>query len=360
MKVLIFSDLHIHPHKRSSERLDDCIKVLDWVLETAKERNIRNVLFLGDLFHDRQKIDVLTYQRTFEVIEKHAKGELNLFLLLGNHDLWHYQKLDISSVNPLRSLPGVQVISAPGAEVIREGDEEFAFGFLPYTHNPIEDLKSVEKEWSAKARKGQMKVMGGHISVDGAVWNVKYKTMSEVTIEHDGDMVRVGSEIFGGWDKVFLGHYHAEQKLNERVEYVGSPLQLSFGEAFQSKHVIVLDTSDGSCEYIENTFSPKHYILKENELSDYDLEGHFVRLEVEDIASRQMTEIRQNLLENSKVSSLEIKQVQKQEDHAIKDAKAILYKEEEMLEKYVEQANSENLDKEMLIKIGTEICRENT
>jgi len=71
-----------------------------------------------------------------------------------------------------------------------------------------------------------------------------------------------------------------------------------------------------------------------------------------------MTEIRQNLLENSKVSSLEIKQVQKQEDHAIKDAKAILYKEEEMLEKYVEQANSESLDKETLIRIGTEICRE--
>ena len=203
-----------------------------------------------------------------------------------------------------------------------------------------------------------MKVLGGHISVDGAVWNVKYKTMSEVTIEHDGDMVRVGSDIFSSWDRVFLGHYHAEQKLDEKVEYVGSPLQLSFGEAFQSKHILVFDTSDGGCEYIENTFSPRHYILKEDELSEHDLEGHFVRLEVEDIASRQMTEIRQNLLENSKVSSLEIKQVQKQEDHAIKDAKAILYKEEEMLEKYVEQANSENLDKETLIRIGTEICRE--
>ena len=171
-------------------------------------------------------------------------------------------------------------------------------------------------------------------------------------------MVRVGSDIFSNWDRVFLGHYHAEQKLDEKVEYVGSPLQLSFGEAFQSKHVVVFDTSDGECEYIENTFSPRHYILKENEIADYDLEGHFVRLEVEDITSRQMTEIRQSLLENSKVSSLEIKQVQKQEDHAIKDAKAILYKEEEMLEKYVEQANSESLDKETLIRIGTEICRE--
>lgn len=357
MKVLIFSDLHIHPHKRSSERLEHCIDVLDWVFRTASEKDIKNLVFLGDLFHDRQKIDVLTYQKTFDVLEKHLKGNINLFLLLGNHDLWHYQKLDVSSVNPLKSLPGVKVINSPSVEIIKEGNEEFAFGFLPYTHNPIEDLKTVEKEWKAKAGK-QMKVLGGHISVDGAVWNVKYKTMSEVTIEHDGDMVRVGSDIFSKWDRVFLGHYHAEQKLNEKVEYVGSPLQLSFGEAFQSKHVIVFDSSEGSCEYVENTFSPKHYILKEGDLANHDLEGHFVRLEVEDIASRQMTEIRQNLLENSKVSSLEIKQVAKQEDHTIKDAKAILYKEEEMLEKYVEQANSDNLDKDTLIKIGTEICRE--
>jgi DNA repair exonuclease SbcCD nuclease subunit len=110
MKILIFSDLHIHPHKRSTDRLDDCIKVLDWIFDTAAARQIKNIVFLGDLFHDRQKIDVLTYQKTFEVFEKHLLNkEINLILLLGNHDIWHYQKLDVSSVNPLRSLPGIKL-----------------------------------------------------------------------------------------------------------------------------------------------------------------------------------------------------------------------------------------------------------
>lgn len=359
MKLLIFSDLHIHPHKRSTERLDDCLKVLEWVFETAIQRKIQNIIFLGDLFHDRQKIDVLTYQKTFEVFEKYlCQNEINLFLLLGNHDLWHYQKLDISSVNPLRKLPGIKIINKPCVEEISDGSEDLFFGFLPYTHNPIDDLKEVEKEWKAKNIKEQKKILGGHISVDGAVWNVKYNTVSDVTIEHDGDMVRVGPSLFKKWDKVFLGHYHAEQKLGDNVEYVGSPLQLSFGEAFQKKHIILLDTNTWECEYLENTFSPKHFIIKEDEIDDYELEGNFIRLEVEDIASRQMAEIRQNLVENSKVSSLEIKQIQKKEDHIIDDAKAILYKEEEMLEKYVEQANVENLDKSLLIKIGTEICQQ--
>jgi DNA repair exonuclease SbcCD nuclease subunit len=359
MQILVFSDLHIHPHKRSTERLNHCLEVLDWAFGTATQRKIKNIVFLGDLFHDRQKIDVLTYQRTFEIFEKHlCSNELNISLLLGNHDLWHYEKLDVSSVNPLRNLPGVRIINKPCVEKISDESEDFFFGFLPYTHNPIQDLKSIEQEWDEKVSKKQKKVLGGHISVDGAVWNVRYNTMSEVTIEHDGDMVKVGPNIFKKWDKVFLGHYHAEQKLNDNVEYVGSPLQLSFGEAFQNKHILVFDTDSGKSEYIENNFSPKHYILNQAQLEEYNLEGQFVRLEVEDIASREMSEIRQKLVESSKVSSLEIKQAQKKEDHVVKDAKAILYKEEEMLERYVDQANVENLDKSILIKIGTDICQQ--
>jgi DNA repair exonuclease SbcCD nuclease subunit len=354
MKVLIFSDIHIHPHKKSVERLEDCIKVLDWVFECSKSRKIDNIIFLGDLFHDRQKIDVLTYQKTFEVLEKHLlNGNINLFLLLGNHDLWHNQKWDVSSVNPLRNLPGVTVINEPSVKVI--GDN--LFGFLPYTHNPIEDLKKIEKEWQEKCNENKIdppKVLGAHIAVDGAVWNVKYGTTAEVAIEHDGDMVKVGPNIFKEWDKVFLGHYHAEQKLSNIVEYVGSPLQLSFGEAFQDKHIIIYDMDKNKCEYINNDFSPKHYIINEEELDNYNLEGNFIRLEVQDISASGMSDMRKNLLDNKKVATMEIKQSIKKEDHLILDAKSILFKEDEMIEKYVEQANIE-LEKDRLIKIGKSI-----
>ena len=48
---------------------------------------------------------------------------------------------------------------------------------------------------------------------------------------------------------------------------------------------------------------------------------------------------------------MEIKQYLKKEEHVIKDAKSILYKEDEMLEKYVDQVNCD-LEKDKLIKIG--------
>lgn len=358
MKILIFSDIHIHPHKKSTERLEHCLDVLDWTFRTAEERGIKNVVFLGDLFHDRQKIDVLTYQKTFEVFRKHLSGGLAITLLLGNHDLWHYEKSDVSSVNPFGALPGVTVISEPCVKKLSDGNEFFYMGFLPYTHDPIGGLQDIQNEWKKKVPNDRTMVLGGHISVDGAIWNSIYNTISDVVIEHDGEMTRVGPEIFDDWDRVFLGHYHAEQKLNEKVEYVGSPLQLSFGEAGQKKHIIVFDTDENKSEYIENAFSPAHYVIKEEEVGELELKGQFVRLEVDDITSRQMSEVRKKLVEHDGVSTLEIKQTRRKDEHEIKDAKAILYREEEMLEKYVEQVDLEGLDKQTLIKIGKEICKQ--
>jgi len=357
MKILIFSDLHIHPHKKSSERLEDCLGVLDWVFRTSKERGITNLVFLGDLFHDRQKIDVLAYQKTFEIMERHlSSGEISLHLLLGNHDLWHHQRLDVSSVNPLRTLPGVTVVSEPCVREISNGDESFHMGFLPYTHSPAEDIKKVEADWKTKAGKDSMKILGGHIAVDGAVWNVKYGTFSDVTVEHEGDMVRVGPEIFKKWDRVFLGHYHAAQRMGETVEYVGSPLQLSFGEADQDKHIIVYDTAKNSTEYVQNQFSPKHLIIDEDQVGSPELKGNFVRLEVEDIADRKMIELRQKLVESCGVSTLEIKQRKKDESHIVYDARSILSDEDKMIERYIDQVSPEGLERKTLIQIGTEIC----
>lgn len=356
MKILIFSDIHIHPHKKSSERLNHCLEALDWVFDVAKSRNISNIVFLGDLFHDRQRIDVLTYQKTFEILERRmSERNLDLRLLLGNHDLWHNERLDVSSVNPLRSIKGVTVVDRPCVQEISDGSEDVHFAFLPYTHDPIEDIQSLEKEWKAKAR--GTKILGAHLSVDGAIWNTRFNTASEVAVEHDGDMVRVGPEIFKRWDRVFLGHYHAAQKLDDVVEYVGSPLQLSFGEAFQEKNIIVYDTHEDSMEYVANDFSPRHYIISEDEMDKYPLEGNFVRLEVDDISSKAMSDMRQVLVEESKVSTLEIKQSRRQEEHLISDAKSILQKEDEMLQRYIDQVAPGDLDKKILLNIGISICK---
>ena len=345
-KVLIFSDIHIHPHKRSDKRLEDCLAALEWVFQTAEARKYNNILFGGDLFHDRQKIEVYTYQRTFEVFSKWMKKNIfNIYLLLGNHDLWFNDKTTISSVVPLSALPNVNVISEPSRIEI----EGHNWDFIPYTHNPVETLE-IFKKFHSKTEYAL-----GHIALDGAILHGTQQ--SDVAIEHDGDMVRVSAALFDEYKHVFLGHYHAEQRVNRKVEYVGSPLQLSFGEAFQNKHIIAFDGDKCEIEYIENTFSPKHFVIDYKDKDKYQLEGNFVQIKVADIGATDLVAVKKELQENNAFASLEIKQQKKMMDeHVIHDAKAILYQGDQMLSKYAEQVGHEGLDLDKLLNIGKKIC----
>jgi DNA repair exonuclease SbcCD nuclease subunit len=346
-KILLWSDNHVHPHKKNNQRLEDCLKALEWVFETAERRNIKNLLFGGDLFHDRQKIEVYTYQKTFEVFAKWMKKDLfNLYLLLGNHDLWFNDKTTISSVMPLSSLKNVYVISKPSRIEI----DGHNWDFIPYTHNPIESLEELKKINS------NMQYALGHIALDGAILHGSQQ--SDVSIEHDGDMIPISAALFDDYTHTFLGHYHAEQRVNKKVEYIGSPLQLSFGEAFQKKHIIVFDADKNEKEYIENDFSPKHLIISMNDLDKHQLDGNYVQIKVNDFGATDLIDVKKELLENNKLASLEIKQIKKTiDEHIIHDAKAILYKGNEMLEKYADQVGHEGLDREKLLKTGSLICQ---
>lgn len=344
--VLLFSDLHIHPHKRSNQRLQDCLSALRWVFDKAIEKNVKSVLFGGDLFHDRQKIEIYTYQKSFEIFAEYAKkNKFHLYILLGNHDLWFNDKTCISSVMPLSVFPNVTVISEP----VRLEIEGHNWDFIPFTHNPIEAIEKF------KSMHSMSEYSLGHLALDGAVLHGSQQ--SDVTIEHDGDMVSISASLFNHYKHTFLGHYHAEQRVNNKVEYIGSPLQLSFGEAFQKKHIILFNQQNCEKEYIENNFSPKHLVIDYAEKDKHQLEGNYVQIKVENIGSTDLINVKKSIMENSKIASLEIKQQKKMiDDHIIQDAKAILYKGNEMLAKYADQVGHEGLDLKKLLSIGEKIC----
>jgi len=347
-KILLFSDVHVHAHKKSFERLKDCLKALDWALDTAKQRKIKDVVFAGDLFQDRQKIDVATYSLTFDTFIKHCDGSINLWLLLGNHDMWYHDKWDISSVLPFSALPNVTVVNK--ACTLEVNGKEI--DFLPYVRDPVTHLQNLEVV--TKKRKG-LKILVGHLAVHGAELNALYHNLADVQIEHDGDMVKVGPDLFTAWDQVFLGHYHGAQEI-ENIEYIGSPLELNFGEAFQEKHIIIYDLKNGKKEYVVNDFSPKHLIVNEDSVHNHDIENNFVRISVENRKSVEMLDLKKTI-QAKKPGTLEIIQKPKKEQkQVVQDAKAILNKEDEMLETYVKEVETGDMDKPHLVEIGKFIC----
>jgi DNA repair exonuclease SbcCD nuclease subunit len=354
-KVLLFSDLHCHKHKGREDRLRDCLRVLEWVFQKAIEHKISDVIFGGDLLHTRQHIDPEANHHTFEILEKYCSERINFWLLLGNHDMFFRDKGSVSSVVTYRGLKGVTFIDKPCTLEIAGHKVDF----LPYTHDePLIHLEQLQKE--SKKRKGR-KTLVAHMAIDGAQLNT-CNTRSYVSIEHDGEMVKVNVDRFGGWDKVWLGHYHKEQKIGH-VEYIGSPLQLDFGEALQTKHIIVYDLTDGSTKYITNDFSPQHLeITKDDrdELDNFEIKDNFVGYDTNGLSSIEVIELRKKIEEKSPrhaESFMTIDKDDKTTEHLL-DAKAILQDDDKMVEEWVAKHDIGNLDKAYHIAWGKRICKE--
>lgn len=333
-EILIFTDIHIDSHKGLLERLDDCLKVLEWVYETARSNKIKNVIFIGDLFHHRQKINVYAYNKTFDIFYKNK--DINTFLLLGNHDLYYFEDKTISSVNPLCSLPNVKIISEPCTITIDDSN----YDFLPFTHNPIDVLS----KWKNKSQ-----VLFSHIAVDGAILNFNSNTKAEVAIEQDNEMQIVSSKLLEGWNKVFLGHYHGYQELTDKILYLGSPLQLTFSEANQKKYIAIYNSKTSNIQKIENTFSPKHYIVNENEIPEH-LDRDFLRINIEDINSLDLIKTKKQIKDKSpKCTVTYVTKIKKEDKEKVKKINL----DGDLFSRYIETFNKD-LEPKKLMNIAQE------
>jgi hypothetical protein len=171
-------------------------------------------------------------------------------------------------------------------------------------------------------------------------------------------MIPVDAAVFDDWQMTLLGHYHGSQMVSDKVEYVGSPLELTFGEAFQEKHLIVLDLDTLEKKYIVNDFSPKHLIVTPKDIQDenYNLNGNFVRLTVDSMTTKELIDLKRTISQNHSVLSLDTKQKERrvEEDQTvIQNAQAILLDIEQMLEKHMtERGVPTGLDDKKLLTIG--------
>jgi len=362
MKLLLSADLHIFAHKKSHERLQDCLNVLDWIFTTAAAKAVDHVIIAGDLFHDRYKIDVPTYQLAFELFQKHCEpGRFHTWLLVGNHDMWYHQKWDFSSVIPFSGLAHVTAVNCPSVRSLFTFDNKYCnVAFLPYTADPIEALKIFEQPGVAPAE-----ILVGHLAIDGACLNPYARTRSEIMVENDGEMIRVDAKIFQKYKQVFLGHYHSAQVLNGNVEYLGSPLQLSFGEAFQNKHIVIYDTDADMKEYISNDFSPKHFIIRQSEADQYPLQGNFLKLLPERGKHVDVIETRKEFMEQHGVKSFEIKPMQRDDDETevvMENTKALLADEYEITRQFIEECEKGgklgHLQKDKLLRLSEKVIKE--
>ncbi len=346
-KIILFSDLHIHHHSSKIEKLNDCLKCFEWVYAEAVKRKIPYIIFAGDLFHDRQKINIYAYDRTYEILQKYSK-DVQSFYILGNHDIYFRTKRSSSSVRPFSEI--INVIENPCTINI----EGVNIDFLPYTENPSLDIKNNFDELSD--------VLVGHLALSGATLNssrnIKYRT-SDLT-ESIRETPRA---LLDKYKRVFLGHFHARQQISKTIEYIGSPLQLSYGEAYDKKGFTILNLKTLKTEFVENKFTPQYYIISiDEDISKYNLKDNYVRIISSQASAVNEIDFKNDIIKKFGPKELEIIHVTTEEEEIkineeINKIEHFAKNISETIDQYVGSADIE-LDKKKLIDIGIKIIQQ--
>jgi DNA repair exonuclease SbcCD nuclease subunit len=292
---------------------------------TLRERGIKNIIQVGDIFDSRRKIDISCLHNSKEFFFSNFEEEFSMHVLVGNHDSYHLNTLNINSpTNLIDSKYQIGIISEP---------YESEYGLIiPWICQDNEDqiFNTITKSSS--------KYLFAHLELSGFAMNKGY------IMEHGHD-----AHLFNKFKKVITGHYHTHSEKGN-IFYTGTPYQLTFNDVDDTKGFWIMNMDNGDMEFIENPYKMFHKIVY-NEGSEYDLstvENCIVKLIIDSKSDQMKYDIFLKQLQES--NPMELKIVENFEqfgDEKIDVDNIDISDTLSLLHKYIESSQFE-LDKDML------------
>ena len=100
MRFIALADLQIHNYRRFNDendrRLRNCLMVIARVFKVAHKNGIKVIMFAGDLFDTKDKLDTKVVNGTIEIFQlmEEKYPEINFYSISGNHDQANKQLID--------------------------------------------------------------------------------------------------------------------------------------------------------------------------------------------------------------------------------------------------------------------------
>ena len=230
-KVCCIADLHIGVHQNSIFWHETALKWAEWLKKELQQKSIRDIFILGDLYHYRDEIAVNTIHVVNQILN--IWEEFNIVILVGNHDAFYKDRADINSLSILNGWKNIHIISEPSTFTIL-GKE---CSFLPWGAT-LENIP-------------QSDVIFGHLEIE------TFKMNSHKSCDHGIK----SKDLLSKANLIMTGHFHLrdERKYdNKTILYVGNPFEMDFGDTGSTKGYYILDFTDLSYSFFENSLSPKH------------------------------------------------------------------------------------------------------
>ena len=265
-KIWVIGDTHFGIGNNSAEWQAIQQECFDNWLFPLFEKEVREgdvLVHLGDVFDDRQSVNVQTMNMAIGIFERLSKIFANgVYVLCGNHDMKNIKSNEVNSLACLKHIPRVEIITTP-VMISAVNDIRPTFALLPYTHDDEQLNKWVSEHshcryiFAHAEAVGAKYIMGGSSSTKGITYT--------------------------GKAKLICGHIHLHQETERGCMFVGTPYQLNFGDCGNDRGVLVIDGDD--MKFIENHISPQFIRLNYSEIGLYNenaladkMHGNFVQM----------------------------------------------------------------------------------
>jgi len=278
MKLLHFADAHIDmanygkhdPESGLPFRVQDFLKSLDTIVDTAISQKVDMVIFAGDAYKDRSPAP--TFQREWgRRIMRLSQAKIPTLLLIGNHDvspsigrahaLQEFKTLQVPFVkvldkpcllkrDDLWDMP-IQVIAMPwitrSGLMAATGEVDATEAFSRIEEN-IDDLI---KRWIEEEADPSLPIiLAAHASIEGAKFGGERLVMLGNDLVLSGGLVKNPKLSY-----VAMGHIHKPQDVNEGFQppviYPGSIERVDFGEAKEDRYFVIANIEKGKDTQVE-------------------------------------------------------------------------------------------------------------
>lgn len=340
MKIILTSDIHAGVKADSDiflKTFSDFFNV--FLPEVIEAENPECLYILGDLFDNRNNLNLKTLNIVLEEFKKFSEkySNIQILILLGNHDIYYRTTKEVNSIKILEQTQNIKIIDSLMTMCYPDGTKAV---MCPWLVNDDE----VNNLFKNKAD-----FCFGHFEING------FEMVPGVREQNGLSQDRFRNN----FKLTFSGHFHLRDELNGII-YLGNPYPTKWSDVSNTKGVYVLDTTTLKYTFIENTHAPqfkKIFLsqlkkgLKTAPLLKNEIANNFISLVIdEDIKPKELDKL--NYL-FSECNPLSFNVIDKEKSYDIIPIEDISTSPLEVLFEYVQRAPlPSNIDKETLsIKI---------
>lgn len=269
-KVAIVGDFHLGVAPNNSLKFETLFEsqqrfFTECLIPVLKARKIDTIIFTGDLYDQRRRIDSKIAQYVEGLFQNELK-DFKCIVLQGNHDTYYKDDLTVTSLSNIWSKSNVTAIT----KITPMELFGVKFLFVPWLTSSMSEkfIENVDKV------AGRFQYVVGHFETMG----FPFEAGSICTNGMNPEI------LYNNFKNTISGHFHTQsfKEVNgNSIHYVGTPFQLTFADAKEDKGFFILDVHTNEREFVLNNSSSKFIKFRtREEIAEFQtLENYFVEFE---------------------------------------------------------------------------------